>query len=424
VKSLGPDVNTPHLNSDSREGLYVARQPILNPAGQVFGYELLYRTTSDESTPSEAQELAAARVLSDAVLALGLETLTGGRRAFMNMSRAHLLSNVATLLPAKAVVLEVLEKVEIDNELIAACKSLRSRGYSLALEDFTLDSPQEALLPHVNFIKVDTRSTTPAGRQAIKQRVPSTMSLVAEHVETAEIYEDAKAGGFHLFQGFYFCKPTMFKAGALPARRMAYAQLLTSLNDPNVTVSRIEDLIKHDASLSYRVLRCVNSAAYGIQRQVQSIRQAVVLLGLDQIRKWASVWALAGLNEGSSSELVSVAILRARSCELIAQTLMTREEASEYFLLGMCSLLDVILQKPLDEALADLPLSDTVHKALLGEENLARVVLDAVIAYERGQWDESTRLAQMAGVPPTQLPAAYADALKWARELTQAARAA
>ena len=149
-----------------------------------------------------------------------------------------------------------------------------------------------------------------------------------------------------------------------------------------------------------------------------------MLLGLDQIRKWASVWALAGLNEGSSPELVSVAILRARSSELLAQSLMGREEASEYFLLGMCSLLDIILQKPMEEALNDLPLSETVHKALLGEENLARFVLDAVVAYERGLWDEATRLAQMAGVPEAQLPVAYADALKWARELTQSAKAA
>jgi EAL and modified HD-GYP domain-containing signal transduction protein len=417
-------VHTPQLNSDSREGLYVARQPILNATGQVFGYELLYRGGTDGPVIEEGKDLETARVLSDAVLSVGLETLTGGKRGFMNMGRQHLLGNVASLLPPKAVVLEVIEKADIDTPLIEACKSLRTKGYSIALEDFVLESPAAALLPYANFVKVNALRTKSADHQAIRRFVPTTTSLVAEHVETAEMYEALRGSGFHLFQGFYFCKPTTFKAGALSARRLAYAQLLTALNDENVTVNRIEDLIKHDASLSYKVLRCVNSAAYGIQRQIQSIRQAVVLLGLDQIKKWASVWALAGLNEGSSSELVSVAILRARSCELIAQTLMSREEASEYFLLGMCSLLDIILQKPMEEALNDLPLSDTVHRALLGEENLARFVLDTVIAYERGLWDEATQLAQMAGVAPAQLPAAYADALKWARELTHTAKAA
>jgi c-di-GMP-related signal transduction protein len=417
-------LTTPILNSDSREGLCVARQPILNANGQVFGYELLYRSGAETGSSSEERDLAAARVLSDAVLAVGLETLTGGRRAFMNMSRGHLLGNVASLLPAKAVVLEVIEKADIDTALIDACRALKGKGYSLALDNFVLDSPAAALLPYANYIKVDALQTTPADRQAIRRFVPTTASLVGEKVETAEIYEELRTSGFHLFQGYYFCKPTTFKTGALSARRLAYAQLLTALNDPNVTVNTVEDLIKHDASLSYRVLRCVNSAAYGIQRQIQSIRQAVVMLGLDQIRKWASVWALAGLNEGSSSELVSVAILRARSCELLAQTLINRDEASEYFLLGMCSLLDVILQKPMEEALNDLPLSDTVHRALLGDENLARFVLDAVIAYERGLWDEAERLSQMAGLAPEQLPVAYADSLKWARELTQSAKAA
>jgi EAL and modified HD-GYP domain-containing signal transduction protein len=402
----------------------VSRQPILSATGQVFGYELLCRVGGEATWSTEQQDLAAARVISDAVLALGLETLTGGRRAFMNMSRAHLIGNVASLLPPKAVVIEVIEKANVDAEVVEVCKGLRARGYSLALEDFVLDGPATVLLPYANFIKINTRTTTAAQFQAIRRSVPTGASLIAENVETAERYDELRTSGYHLFQGYYFCKPTMFKTGALSARRMAYAQLLTVLNDANVTVDRVENLVKHDASLSYKVLRCVNSAAYGIQREIQSIRQAVVLLGLEPIKKWASVWALAGLNEGSSPERVNVAILRARSCELIAQTLMSNDDAAEYFLLGMCSLLDVILQKPMEEALNDLPLSQTVHKALLGEENLARFVLDAVIAYERGLWDEAARLAEMAGFTAAQLPVAYADSLRWARELTSSAKAA
>ncbi len=417
-------MNNSQLNSDSREGIYVARQPILNASGQVFGYELLYRTDSDQGVTDEEKDLAAARVLNDSVLSLGLDTLTSGRKAFMRMGRSHLLGNVASLLTPKSVVLEVLASVDVDQEIIDTCKGLRAKGYSIALDSFTPGSKAASLLPFANFVKVDALATTPADRQAVRKAVPTTTSLVAEKVETAEVYEELKTAGFHLFQGFYFCKPTTFKTGALSSRRLAYAQLLQALNDPNCTVNRVEDLIKHDASLIYKVLRCVNSAAFGIQRQIQSVRQAVVMLGLDQIRKWASVWALAGLNEGSSSELVSVAIIRARSCELLAQGLMGRDDASEYFLLGMCSLLDTILEKPMEEAIKDLPLSPTVHKALLGEENLARFVLDTVIAYERGLWDEATSMAQMAGLSAAQLPVAYADSLKWARELSQSAKAA
>src|SRR5262249_13399290 len=154
----------------------------------------------------------------------------------------------------------------------------------------------------------------------------------------------------------------------------------------NVTVTRIEDLIKHDASLSVRVLKCINSAQFGLRHEVHSIRQALVLLGLDQVRKWATVWALAGLNEGSSAALVTIAILRARSCELLAQHVAEGEEASEYFLLGLCSLLDAMLRRPMEEALQGLPVSETVHGALMGQQNKAKTLLDAVIAYERGEW--------------------------------------
>lgn len=402
----------------------MARQPILNGVGQVFGYELLYRAGAEASTCVAPTDLAASRVLNDAVLSLGLETLTSGKRAFMNLSRTLLLSDYATLLPVKSVVLEVLETVEVDEMILKSIRMLRGRGYSVALDDFVLGTPADVLLPHVNFVKVDVLNTTAADRAAIRKAVPGAVTLLGEKVESAEMFEELRQTGFHLFQGYYFCRPKMFKAGALSARRMAYAQLLTALNNDNVTVARVEDLIKHDASLSYRVLRCVNSAAYGIRRQIQSIRQAVVMLGLDQVRKWASVWALAGLNEGSSSELVTVAILRARSCELLAQTIMSREEAAEYFLLGLSSLLDVILQRPMEEALDDLPLPDMIRSALLGEQNRARAILDAVITYERGQWDEATHHVSLAKIAPEGLPMAYADALKWARELTATSRLA
>lgn len=411
-----------NLGLDSREGVFVARQPILNRTGQVFGYELLYRAGAEALACEAPTDLAASRVLSDAVLNLGLDTLTSGRKAFMNVSRTLLLSGHATLLPPKAVVLEVLETVEVDAAIVQTCRSLRARGYSVALDDYLPGLGADALLPHANFVKVDVLNTTRDQWIEIRRAMPSAVTLVAEKVETADIYEDLRNIGYHLFQGYYFCRPKMFRAGALSGHRLAYAQLLMALNNENVTVSQVEDLIKHDASLSYRVLRCINSAAYGIRRQIQSIRQAVVLLGLDQVRKWASVWALAGLNEGASAELVTVAILRARACELLAQSILPREQSSEYFLLGLCSLLDVILRKPMDEALSELPISDAIKGALLGAPNLARSVLDAVIAYERAEWDDASRHAAAAGLALTTLPEAYADALRWANEMKQAAQ--
>jgi EAL and modified HD-GYP domain-containing signal transduction protein len=358
------------------------------------------------------------------VLTLGLDTLTGGRRAFINVTRHMLLNDLATVLSPDSVVIEVLENVGFDDQVVAAVKGLKDRGYSIALDDFSFDTGAAVLLPYARYVKVDVLASSAEERRRIEQAIKPGTKLLAEKVETAASFEEARGLGYQLFQGYYFCRPTTFSGGALSARRLAYARLLAALNKTNVSVNSIEDLIKHDASLTYRVLRCINSAAFGIRREIQSIRQALVLLGLDQVRKWASVWALAGLNGGASSELVTIAILRARSCELVAAKAKNADDASEYFLLGLCSLLEAMLGQPMATAVAELPLSDNIRKALLGEANDARKILDAVIAHERGEWDEAAGLATELSVPREVLPNAYADSLKWARELSQTAAAA
>ena len=412
------------VQSTNRSNVYVARQPILNTAGQVFGYELLYREVGSDTRCTIATDAASARVFSDAVLAMGLDTLTAGRRAFINISRRVLLSDVATVLPADSVVLELLEDISVDHEVIDACRRLHAEGYVLALDDFTPGCSTEALLPYAAMVKVDMLSTTPRERARLVAAMPKSIRLIAEKVETAAVFEEADSAGYHLFQGYYFCRPATFKARTLSATAIAYAQLLVALNKPEATVMEVEDLIKRDPALAYRVLQCVNSAAFGVRRQLQSIRQALVLLGLDQVRKWASVWALAGLNVGGNPEVVTTAVVRARSCELVAESIVGREEAAEYFLLGLCSMLDAMLGRPMKEAVADLPVSDRIRGALLGQPNGARRVLDAVIAYERGLWETSAMLLEQVGAEPDQLAAAYADALLWARGLQQVSSAA
>jgi len=412
------------LHSTNRSNVYVARQPILNTAGQVFGYELLYREIGSDTGCTIATDAASARVFSDAVLAMGLDTLTAGRKAFMNVSRRVLLSDIATVLPAESVVLELLEDISVDYEVLDACRRLHAEGYVIALDDFVPGCPTEALLPYASMVKVDMLSTTPQDRSRIVALMPKSVRLIAEKVETAAVFEEADAAGYHLFQGYYFCRPATFKARTLSATAVAYARLLVALNRPETSIIEVEELIKRDPSLTYRVLQCVNSAAFGVRRQLQSIRQALVLLGLDQVRKWASVWALAGLNVGGNPEVVTTAVVRARSCELVAESVVGREEASEYFLLGLCSMLDAMLGRPMKEAVADLPVTDRIRSALLGQPNPARRVLDAVIAYERALWETSAMLLEQVGAEPDKLAGAYGDALVWARGLQQVSAAA
>ncbi|MGE3176382.1 MAG: EAL and HDOD domain-containing protein [Vicinamibacterales bacterium] len=411
-----------HPTLDTRDTICVVRQPILDQAGRVFGYELLYREDTPEAETA-SEDLATARVITDAVLSLGLDTLTDGLPAFIPLSRELLVRDSGTLLPPASTVLELPDSIVADEDVVVACRKLHGLGYKLALHG-RADAPElQALLPLVKFVKVDPATLPETQRAALPgQLAPRGIQVIANHVETFAAARELQKAGYALFQGYYFCKPDTVGTEALPGRRLAYLNLLTALNKPDVSISEIEDLVKHDLTLSYRVLRSINSASFGLRREVTSIRQALVLLGIGQIQKWASVWAMAGLNSGGTSETVSMAIIRARCCELLGNRLLGEEGGAEYFLLGLCSLLDSMLRRPMEDALAEIPVSDAIKQALLGHQNTARAVLDAVTAYERGEWELAADAANLALLDPELLPAAYADALRWARELTRAAK--
>lgn len=401
------------------EQIHVARQPILDARQQVFGYELLYRAAAtDQSAPAGDASLSA-RVIGDALLGIGFDTLTDGRRAFINLDGHTLLADASGLLDPDQVVLEILESVEVTGDVVAMCESLRGRGYALALDDFVPGSAAEALVRYARFVKLDVLAL---GRDQLagttRRLLQAGVSVVAEKVETADVFEQARAAGCSLFQGYYFCRPVTFSGRALPANQMTQMRLVAALNQPSVSLGAIEDLLKHDASLSYRVLRSVNSAGFGLRREIHSIREALLMLGLDQIRKWSSIWALAGLNRGPS-ELVTMTVIRARCCELIGQALDRADHGSAYFLLGLCSLLDVLLGHPMAQVTSQLPLDPEIRDALLGTDNPARRTLDAVVHYEQGRWDEAAALSARLGIGPDTLPDAYADALGWARTLTR-----
>ena len=401
--------------------VHVARQPILDARQQVFGYELLYRAAAADVACTETAGSVSARVIADALLGIGFETLTDGRRAFINLDMHTLLADASGLLDPEQVVLEILESVAITPAVVEVCTSLRERGYAIALDDFVPGSAAEALVPLARFVKLDVLSLAPDELVPTTTRLLSAgVSVVAEKVETAEVFERARAAGCSLFQGYYFCRPVTFSGRALPANHVTQMRLVAALNQPSVSLGAIEDLLKHDASLSYRVLRSVNSAGFGLRREVHSIREALLLLGLDQVRKWSSIWALAGLNKGPS-ELITMTVLRARCCELIGQALDRSDNGAAYFLLGLCSLLDALLGHPMDVVTRDLPLDPEIQAALLGEANAARGALDAVIHYEQGRWEEAAHAAAALGLAADTLPDAYADALGWARKLTHSA---
>jgi EAL and modified HD-GYP domain-containing signal transduction protein len=408
-----PPVIEPARNSET---VHIARQPILDERGRVFGYELLYRQAAQDVSCTADGDLASARVLTEAILDLGLDTLTSGRYAFLNVTRPLLLGKLDTLIPPEGVVIELLESLTVDKEVIDVSRHLHGRGYRLALDDFVPGSAAEALLPYAAFVKVDVL-TTPADEVcALAKRLShGTVRLVAEKVETREVFERTREAGYSLFQGYYFCRPVTQHGAVLPSQQLTYLRLLAEVSKPDLMTADLERLVKQDVSLSLRVLRSVNSAAYPIRTEIHSIGQALVLLGIDPIRKWATVWCLAGLTSGATPELATLALLRARTCELLGPV-STLTDSSELFLVGLFSLLDVMLSRSMADAVDGLPLSAEAIGALNGHPNTLRSVLETVIAYERGEWDEAASLAAASGLQPSALADAYTSALKWVQD--------
>ncbi len=408
---------SPHA---STAGVAIARQPLLDTRGTVHGYELLFRETTRHTSCEGSSSRASASVIDEALLGIGLETLTSGRRAFFNITRDMLVDGKAMLLPRESSVLELLEDIPADHETVEACRQLHAHGYVLALDDYVPGPQSEPFLPFVTFAKVDLLATP---RERLRPLVASLrargVKVVAEKVETQEAYEAATAAGCTLFQGFYFCRPETLSSGAIPPNHLAHLRLVSALNRPNVSALHVEEVLKQDSRLSHRVLRCVNSAGFGLRREIHSIREAVVLLGLNRIRQWAAVWLLTSMNSGPT-EVANLAVLRARSCELLGARLGGPDQSGGLFLLGLASLLDVMLKRPMPVALAELPLGGDIRDALLGEDNPARRVLDAVRFYERGEWEPAWTAAERASLDIADLADAYEDALVWVKEFSAA----
>lgn len=410
----------PSPSSAAAEQPCVARQPILDRDGRVFAYELLYRRSATAHMCDVDVEAASARVIVDAFLSIGLDTLVSGKRAFLNISRDGLVSGAPTLLPAATTIIELLEEVTGDAEVLERCRQLKESGYAIALDDFVPTGRNAALVPFADYIKVDFRALPDAGARAeVLASVQNTgAQLLAEKVETREEHRAAVAEGFKYFQGYYFGRPVSREARHIPASQLAHTTLVVRLGDPDISVAALEDVIKHDAALTHRVLRAVNSAATPLRTELRSIHQAIMLLGRDTIRRWAALWAMAALGSGTRREIVITSVIRARCCELLDTTAPI--DPGNGFLLGMCSMFDALLDQPMEAIVSHLPIDYDVRHALTGDSNRRRALLDTVIAYERGDWARYEACAREAQVEAAALPFAYQEALRWAHAFSAA----
>jgi c-di-GMP-related signal transduction protein len=401
--------------------IFVARQPIFDDRQRVFAYELLFRSGPENFfTPGRSPELQTSHVISNGMF-IGLAVLTDSKPAFVNFSREALVGDLALALPPKEIVVEILESVVADEETLAACRRLKKAGYRLALDDFVDVPERAALVPFADFIKVDVRATPPEAGAAVARRYKTAdVRIVAEKVESREEMQAARTHGFDYFQGYFFSRPVIVSSRTIPGFRLNYLRLLAELNRPEIDMRRLEEVVKQEASMTFRLLRRVNSAAFGFRLETSSLRHALVLLGEREIRTCATVWAMADMARDVPSELVVASTLRARLCEMLAPLAQMPDRSLDLFLLGLFSSLDAILEQPMERILQSLPLGGDIREALLGGPNPLRGVLECVMAYEQGLWDRASDLALAAGISEREIPTCYLEAVEWTRDIFQA----
>lgn len=397
---------------------FIARQPIFDTKGRVFAYELLFRSGLHNYFDCDDQDRAAASVIANSNLLFDLTEMTGKTKAFINCTRRVLLEEMMTTLPRQQAVVEILEDIEPDEKLIAACRRLKEQGYIMALDDFVYHKNYEPLLEMADIIKVDfLLSDVEEQKRLAQMMIPRGIKMLAEKVETHEVYEQAKEMGYQLFQGYFFAKPVIISRKDIPTNKIQFLRILKDVHAEEVDFKKLAKTIQSEVSLSYKLLKLINSAAFALRHKVTSILQALSLLGLREIRSWVSLLSISSMADDKPAELVVTSLIRARICEDLAEPCKMGDQKSDMFLMGLFSLLDVIMSRPIDEILQEITVDETIVEALTGQQGPMLSVLQLVTALEKGEWDNVSALAKQLGLEDFPLSTTYLDAVKWAQSV-------
>jgi len=396
--------------------LFIARQPIYNRNKGVMGYELLYRSNAVNRASITDGDKASCETILNSFMHIGIDNIAGSAFAFINLPREFIVDEDLTPMFNEQAVLEILEDIKPDDEVIDGIVRLKANGYRIALDDFVLRDELIAFVELADFIKIDIHAST---KEEIKTQFnllkKYKSKLIAEKVETYELYQFCYDLGFDYFQGYFFCHPEMLKQKSLPSNKMVILNLIKKLQNPDIETSDLEQILVQDITLSYKLLRYINSAAFGLRREVDSIKDAIILLGIDNLKNWISLIMMSKIIETKPTELIVTGMIRGKMCELLAEKYHP-EVKHQMFIIGLFSVLDALMDQPLIDLLDTVILSTEIKLALLDKVGTQGEIYNYVLQYEKCNWDELIK----SNVNSTEYIQAYLTAVNWADQSMKA----
>ena len=392
------------------QDIFITRQPIYDSDMHVAAYELLFQNLAEDDSRIDYDD-ATTEVLINSLVEIGLPNIAENHPAFIGISPKYIRGELPVALQETNVVLQITAQFADLEQLPDQLRNLKADGFPIALKGFLFDANNVSLAELADYVKVDiSRLSQEELQQQIELLKSVDVTVIAEKVATQNDFAHCKQLGFEQFQGYFFCEPNVIKGQRTPTSRLAVLHLLAEIQNPNVTFTDLEKLIAKDVTLSYRILRYINSALYALPRKIESIRHALTMLGLRAVKNWVTVLAQSKFDD-KPYELMITSLLRARMCEILAEALDIKHDAT--FVVGLFSTLDALLDRPMEEVLKDLPLTEEVNHAILYKQDVLGQILQCAIAYEQGDWEQLPDL----GLDNTTIKNAYLEAIHWTRDV-------
>ena len=396
---------------------FIGREPVLDEQTSTFGYELLIRGGTEKFLAPSDSDASAPAIIDDLSISKGVDLFSNDKKIFLKFTEKLLLEGYWSALPVENVIIELIDSIAPSAEVIDACKILKSNGYMLALDNFRYSSTLEPIIEIADILKINIKTATFKEVEAYAKKYKQTgIKLLASRVDTLPEYYALRKLGYDYFQGYYFNKPEVIKSEQMPTSRITKLRLIHEVNKADFDFKEAEEILKHDPGLTVKLLKYVNSAALGLRSEVHGIRQALTMIGQRNLRKWISILAVSTFTDKKPGELMSTVVRRGQFCELLApQFGFVEKEAQSLFLIGMFSLLDAVIDLPIEKVFKAVPLSDEIRDTVLGLDTPFRDILELAVTFEIGDWEKMARIIEKNKLQNQSVIEAHVKAIEWSK---------